>query len=187
MRVSGPSGEGGRHRSFNSSAVIWNTSRDGPEIPEAEGREIAIGENVDEEPLRSITAAELRSLVRPLGVGWGVNPIQNIPIEYSSQNSRLMEFLVYSSNKDSYPVSEIWFSLALTDKSSFHLLLATVATAVQKLTGVETAEATKHYTLSLKSVATRMNDPNERTSEGVISSILGFACQDVRATSDVRC
>jgi hypothetical protein len=134
---------------------------------------------------RLISAVELRSLLRPLGAGLGLNPYLNFPIEYDERNSRLIEFLLQESTKNYHPMFQIWVSIGLGDKSSFHLLLANAATILKEQSEEEGLEATRHYTISLKSVNARINDPNDRTSEGLIGAILGFACQDVSSSKMV--
>jgi hypothetical protein len=126
-----------------------------------------------------ISSNELRSLFRPLSVGFGLNPLQNFPIKYDARISQLVEFLLHSSKKNYQPLFEIWIYIALSDVSGFHLLLSNAATIIKEDSAEESLESVKHYTMSLKSVATRMNDPKARTSEGLMGAVLGFACQDV--------
>jgi hypothetical protein len=48
----------------------------------------------------------------------------------------------------------------------------------------ETAESVKYYTMSLHSVTRRLQDPVDGVSEGVMGTVLGFACHDVSSALD---
>jgi hypothetical protein len=44
---------------------------------------------------------------------------------------------------------------------------------------IETTEAMTYYTMSLKSINKRLQDPVDGVSEGMIGAVLGLACHDV--------
>jgi hypothetical protein len=44
----------------------------------------------------------------------------------------------------------------------------------------ETVESMRYYTMSLHSVTKRLQDPVDGVSEGVMGTVLGFVCHDVR-------
>ena len=72
----------------------------------------------------------------------------------------------------------------MSDSSAFHITLAYAsmlfAQEHNQCTG-ETIESMKHYTTSVHAVSKRLQDAVDSTSDGVIGTILGFACLDVRS------
>jgi hypothetical protein len=77
---------------------------------------------------------------------------------------------------------EVWFTIGIADRSAFHLTMANAAMLFDMETGTksaETTESTKYYTASLRSINKRLQDPVDGISEGVIGTVLGFACHDV--------
>lgn len=117
---------------------------------------------------------------RPPGIGFGLTPFQGLPIPYDPTATRLVEFLHHDALINYQPLLEIWFSIALEDVSSFHLMLANAATLWNERNKVNTDEPTRHYNISINSVRARINDPIDRMSDGLLGAILGLACQDVR-------
>jgi hypothetical protein len=91
----------------------------------------------------------------------------------------LLAFLLDDAGKHYHPLFQIWISVALEDRSAFHMLLSNAANTLVERSGLGGLEETRYYTLSLSSVNERMNDPQQRVSEGLIGAILGLACLDV--------
>jgi hypothetical protein len=79
----------------------------------------------------------------------------------------------------------MWVTVAMSDSSAFHITLAhasiLLAQEPNQWTG-ETTESMKHYTTSVHAVSKRLQDPVDSTSDGVVATILGFACLDVRSS-----
>lgn len=73
----------------------------------------------------------------------------------------------------------------MSDSSAFHITLAKAsilhAQELNQWTG-ETTDSMKHYTTSVHAVSKRLQDPVDSTSDGVIATILGLACLDVRSS-----
>ncbi|KAF1988955.1 hypothetical protein K402DRAFT_327329 [Aulographum hederae CBS 113979] len=102
--------------------------------------------------------------------------------------------VVYDSTQHYRPMLKIWVTIALSDPSAFHLLLSHAA--LFRSSGKmfskpyddveENDEAVKHYTLSLRSVSSRLHDAADGVSEGLIGSIVGFACHDVQVCNFER-
>jgi hypothetical protein len=126
------------------------------------------------------------SLRRHLGIGFGLTPFQSLPIPYDPTANRLVEFLHHDALTNYQPLLEIWFSIALEDVSSFHLIVSNAATLWNERNKVNTYEPTKHYNMSINSVRARISDPIDRMSDGLLGAILGLACQDVRRKIESR-
>jgi hypothetical protein len=76
----------------------------------------------------------------------------------------------------------IWMTITMTERSAFHLTLANSAlflTAEINKRIIENAESIDHYTMAVKLTEKRLQDPIDAISEGVIGTVLGFACHDV--------
>jgi hypothetical protein len=90
---------------------------------------------------------------------------------------------VHATGEKHYrPLQPFWFTVAMTDKSAFHLTLANAALFLGRennFQNEETAESMKHYTVAMQSINKRLSDPKESTSEGVIGTVAGMVCHDV--------
>jgi hypothetical protein len=76
----------------------------------------------------------------------------------------------------------------MSDESAFNLTMANAATlyGIETGNGIrETAESMQYYSLSLRSINRRLQDPIDRISEGVIGTVLGFVCHDVCSASPI--
>jgi len=74
-------------------------------------------------------------------------------------------------------------TIGMSDSGAFGITLASASLALaqeSRQAARDTTESVKHYTTSVHAVRKRLQDPVDRTSDGVISTILGFACLDVR-------
>lgn len=79
----------------------------------------------------------------------------------------------------------MWITIAMSDSSAFHITLAHASILLAREHNQwagETAESMKHYTTSVHAVSKRLQDSVDSISEGVIGTILGFACLDVRSS-----
>lgn len=87
-----------------------------------------------------------------------------------------------NERRDYRPLIEEWFTASMCDKSAFQLTMASAAVIYGVEAGdrqSETVESLKYYNMSLQSVNMRLQDPVDGISEGVIGTVLGFACHDV--------
>jgi hypothetical protein len=76
----------------------------------------------------------------------------------------------------------MWYPLALSDISAFHLVISSSATDIACLkgfSGIETQQSLAYYTAAIRSVNNRLSDPNQCTDDSIIISLLGFLCYDV--------
>jgi murein L,D-transpeptidase YcbB/YkuD len=72
----------------------------------------------------------------------------------------------------------------MADKDAFNITLAHASNLLAQARNQkysETRESLKYYTSSVQAVSKRLQHATERTSDGVIGTILGFACLDVRS------
>jgi len=83
------------------------------------------------------------------------------------------------------PMRATWASIAMSDSSAFHITLAHASILLAQehnQLNIETTELMQHYTATLHAVSKRLQDPVDSISDGVIGTILGFACLDVRSS-----
>jgi hypothetical protein len=141
--------------------------------------------------LAALKAAKLISIstLRPMSVTFlGTNPLAIFPLKTNERMRQLVSFLYDSMDITPKPLGPIWFTIGMIDKSAFQLTLGNAAYCFNKETGLyqgelfdrgETAESMSFYTMAMESVKRRLRDPIDGVSEGVIGSVLGFACHDV--------
>ncbi|KAF2672871.1 hypothetical protein BT63DRAFT_138760 [Microthyrium microscopicum] len=69
----------------------------------------------------------------------------------------------------------------MSDSSALNLTLATAALAISRRFNYKIEDSTEcltYYTASLQEINQRLQDPKESASDGVVGTILGFACFD---------
>lgn len=91
------------------------------------------------------------------------------------------------------PFRASWFRIGLSDTAAFDLWLAQAVVIRNGLFHepnvlnydakyLDTSEASKYYCKSLHQLAIRLNNREDCVSDGVIATIMGFICVDVRYT-----
>ncbi len=82
------------------------------------------------------------------------------------------------------PLRVAWFQISILDAAAFHQLLSGAATYFNNLRNGDglavNGESLAHHTYSLQLANRQMSDVKVATTDGVISSIIGFACYYVR-------
>jgi len=136
-------------------------------------------ERQEEAPINATPKLELQNIFNSIGAGLGINLFRSSPITPNADTIHLLDFLLDDATKNYQPMHQIWMSVALTDPSAFHMLLANAAMVLSERQGRQDIEWMRYYTLSLSSVNKRMNDPQLRLSEGLVGAIVSFACLDV--------
>lgn len=92
------------------------------------------------------------------------------------------------------PFRTSWFRIGLSDTAAFDLWLAQAVVIRNGLLHeqntinygtkyLDTSEANRYYCKSLHQLALRLNSREECVSDGVIATIMGFICVDVRHIS----
>lgn len=85
------------------------------------------------------------------------------------------------------PFQTVWFEMALYDASAFKLCLANASMFLDEAHNPKTfryersQEALMYYGQCVRQVTHRLADPKDCTSEGLITTILGLICHDVRS------
>jgi hypothetical protein len=88
----------------------------------------------------------------------------------------------FNRNENKQNMRHVWMSFAINDKTAFYLTLANASLHLATRAGdIETAESISHYTIAAKITEQRLHDSNDGISEGMIVTVLGFACHDVRS------
>lgn len=83
------------------------------------------------------------------------------------------------------PFRVVWFTMAITDRSAFNLLLANAALCLDQMKKPDSFEYGKcresltYYGACVAQVIQRLGDKDESASEGVIATVLGLICHDV--------
>lgn len=84
------------------------------------------------------------------------------------------------------PFRTVWFSMALTDASAFKLAMANASMFLAQRKDPENfryeacSESLEYYGQCLRLVTRQLEDPDRCLSEGVITTILGLICHDVK-------
>jgi hypothetical protein len=181
----------------NSLSKPEEASRVTSQEPELEAVEEAVVVFQDDQFSQEIRLAALKaaklisiSTLRPLSVTFlGTNPLAIFPLKTNERMRQLVSFMHDSMEITPRPLGPIWFTVGMIDKSAFQLTLGNAAYCFNRETGLysgevfdsgETEESMKFYTQAMESVKKRLRDPIDGVSEGVIGSVLGFACHDVR-------
>jgi hypothetical protein len=146
------------------------------------------------------------SFLRPIGYGRSINPLAPLPTWANARIRHILNYgedhtpvfaikltnlvLVLLSKKKAYrPLVDVWFTLSMSDESTFQITLANAAVIYGADAGdkqSETAESIKCYNMSLQSVNKRLLDPVDSVSEGVMGTVLGFACHDVSSHPNLQ-
>ncbi|KZF20166.1 hypothetical protein L228DRAFT_284902 [Xylona heveae TC161] len=110
------------------------------------------------------------------------DPFLSYPIEMDSRAHWLIINIFDDRHANFQPFRDIWFPLALSDGAAFHQLLSNSALHITSLRPIdrqrEAFEALSHHAVALMCVQNRLADPTVAISDGIIASIIGFACHD---------
>ncbi|RFU24341.1 hypothetical protein B7463_g11997, partial [Scytalidium lignicola] len=121
------------------------------------------------------------AFLRPLGAGRGLNPFAPYPVEPNSRTVQLLDYSQQVGELQHHPMRAIWITIGMSDTSAFHLTLSSASlTLAQKCNQAagETTESINYYTTAAHTISERLQDPVDSTSDGVVGTILGFACLD---------
>jgi hypothetical protein len=87
------------------------------------------------------------------------------------------------------PFRHEWFAMAVVDRTAFYLSLANAALFFHQITQQrirseysDFEESSKYLGLCLNEVALRLDQESNNVSDGVVTTVLGFLCHDVRLT-----
>ncbi len=86
------------------------------------------------------------------------------------------------------PFRDCWFPIGMLDAAAFHQILSNSALHLGSLKTEgtpETLESIKYHSEAVKSVQERIADPIRGITDGIIVTIIAFACHDVGFCSDL--
>lgn len=84
------------------------------------------------------------------------------------------------------PFRRIWLTMSLTDPAAFHLTLANAAMFLDQHTHTsdfkyeKSTECLTYYGKCVRQITERLGSIDDSVSEGVITTVLGLLCHDVR-------
>jgi hypothetical protein len=80
----------------------------------------------------------------------------------------------------------VWLRIGLSDSTAFQLSLASALLFKEGMNGsialdfTDNEESAKHYFKALRLLSGRLSDPSECVAPGVVATVLGCICHDVR-------
>ncbi|QKX60564.1 uncharacterized protein TRUGW13939_07709 [Talaromyces rugulosus] len=107
------------------------------------------------------------------------------PVELDSRAKELVSFMNSEADVVYRPFRTIWFSMALVDQSAFQLSMANASMFLAQRKDPDgfryetCSESLTYFGQCLSLVTKRLEDPKDRLSEGVITTILGLICHDL--------
>ncbi|KAK0116002.1 hypothetical protein ONS95_013039 [Cadophora gregata] len=114
-----------------------------------------------------------------LGAGRG-DPFLKFPINITPRSRELVDIIFKERGGKASPLKVAWFQISILDAAAFHQLLSGAATYFNNLRNGDSLQADEeslaHHTYSLQLINRQMRDVKLATTDGVISSIIGFAC-----------
>ncbi|CZT46217.1 uncharacterized protein RSE6_06618 [Rhynchosporium secalis] len=113
-----------------------------------------------------------------LGAGRS-DPFNDYPITLNHRSRELLDLIFDERIGSASPLKGFWFQISLLDTAAFHQLLSGAAIYFNNLHqgdgGQASGESLAHHAYSLQLVNDQMRNTESATTDGVISSIIGFA------------
>ncbi|KIW03913.1 uncharacterized protein PV09_04756 [Verruconis gallopava] len=122
------------------------------------------------------------SYLRPLGAGRGYEPFKAYPVPATPRMIQLLDFMVQHRSLYQRPMASIWLSIGMADKDCFYITLAQASNSLSRFQGnpyPETPESIRFYSKAVKALNKRISCDADRTSDGVVGTILGLAYLDM--------
>ncbi|KAI0103659.1 hypothetical protein GGR51DRAFT_523953 [Nemania sp. FL0031] len=114
------------------------------------------------------------------------------PVDMDEERRSLARFIFTAVRSSHLPFGLPWLSIGLADSASWYITLANAVLFKQMKPGQSkpefstSTEAMKWYTMSLKSISKRLEDPDEASKQGLIVAITGFICHDTSTGNFAR-
>ncbi|KAF3399068.1 hypothetical protein DPV78_007158 [Talaromyces pinophilus] len=141
-------------------------------------------------------ALEKVYVIADTGICQHGDALQQIPIPKSlglwpfpgEMHTRAQELIYFMNAESDYvfrPFRTVWFSMALTDATAFQLCMANAAMFMAQRKQPATfqyekcSEVLEYYGKCLGQITKRLECRDDRTSDGVIVTILGLICHDI--------
>ncbi|RSL85663.1 hypothetical protein CEP52_016076 [Fusarium oligoseptatum] len=114
-----------------------------------------------------------------------LNRLGILGVELSDRTLQIVHFIAAESEYINQPFHSIWVRIGFSDPTTLHLSMATTLLLWNRknndpiLTAANDMEAVRYYSKALKDLSTRLSDPFDCTSAGVVATIIGCLCHDV--------
>ncbi|KAJ3550113.1 hypothetical protein NM208_g143 [Fusarium decemcellulare] len=114
-----------------------------------------------------------------------LNRLGILGVELNDRTLQIVHFIAAESEYINQPFHAIWVRMGFSDPTALHLSMATTLLLWNRKNNVpvlkvaDNMEAVRYYSKALKDLATRLSDPFDRTSAGVVATIIGCLCHDV--------
>ncbi|KAI8713683.1 hypothetical protein NCS52_01213600 [Fusarium sp. LHS14.1] len=119
-----------------------------------------------------------------------LNRLGILGVELSDRTLQIVHFIAAESEYINQPFHSIWVRIGFSDPTTLHLSMATTLLLWNRknndpvLKAANDMEAVRYYSKALKDLSTRLSDPFDCTSAGVVATIIGCLCHDI---SSIRC
>ncbi|CAG9977263.1 unnamed protein product [Clonostachys byssicola] len=106
-------------------------------------------------------------------------------VELTDRTLQIIHFIASESEYINQPLHRIWVRMGFSDPTALHLSMATTLLLWNRKNNVpilkitDDMEPVRYYTKALKDLSVRLSDPFDRTSAGVIATVIGCLCHDV--------
>ncbi|KAF5003983.1 hypothetical protein FDECE_9483 [Fusarium decemcellulare] len=147
--------------------------------PQADGN----GFQLEEHPMDSQRLdAPKTQLPYPL---FQLNRFGILGVELDDRTLQIVHFIAAESEYINQPFHTIWVRMGFSDPTALHLSMATTLLLWNRKNNIpvlkvaDNMEAVRYYFKALKDLSTRLSDPFDRTSAGVVATIIGCLCHDV--------
>ncbi|KAH7385213.1 hypothetical protein DE146DRAFT_193898 [Phaeosphaeria sp. MPI-PUGE-AT-0046c] len=110
--------------------------------------------------------------------GCRTDPFMCFPINMNMEASFLIDYLLVSAGPRLQPIKETWLPLSLSDPALFYEILSHISRDITaSFPGyADEKQACMLHSKALQSVNKRLSDPVANVSDGIIATIIGFAC-----------
>ncbi|KAF4468831.1 hypothetical protein FALBO_4279 [Fusarium albosuccineum] len=114
-----------------------------------------------------------------------LNRVGILGVALDDRTLQIVHFIAAESEYINQPFHTIWVRMGFSDPTALHLSMATTLLLwnrknnVPMLRVTDNMQAVRYYSKAVKDLSTRLSDPFDRTSAGVVASIIGCLCHDV--------
>ncbi|KAM5378797.1 hypothetical protein ACJZ2D_004270 [Fusarium nematophilum] len=115
-----------------------------------------------------------------------LNQLGIFGVDLDNRTLQIVHLLKTESEYRYEPFHIIWVRMGFSDPTALHISMATTLLFWNRRNNipihriVDNIEAAKYYSKALKELSKRLSNPSDRTSPGVIATIIGCLCHDVK-------
>ncbi|CAI6342163.1 unnamed protein product [Periconia digitata] len=143
--------------------------------------------NLNSEKTAIVCSSSLKTVPALVSGGSRTDPFTQYPVPMNSDTLFLIDYIYTTPKVHLRPLRDTWLPLALSDPAFFYEILSHVAlnittaqqSSISSVVGCGYQASTKSlalHSLALRSINQRLTDPMMGLSEGVIGTIMAFAC-----------